>query len=138
MLLRLVSYTPLAVPLILALVEDKVSTAPDDVQDVLSVGERKAAAAMLLYLDILAKRGERDAVAEEDVERIYAILRRLWEESQTLSAPVIGPALQVTARVLHSMRPQRFPVVKFSYSSSNGNRLLNYHEFGLHENDVAS
>ncbi len=135
---RLVTYAPLAVPLILDLIEDNVSTAPDAVKDVLGRDEKQVAESMLLPLGHLATHGDRDAISEEDVEQLYGLLVRLWNESETLAAPVIGTSLQVTARVLHTMRPRRFPAVKFGFTGQNGNRLLNYQEFGLSKNNEVS
>jgi hypothetical protein len=68
-------------------------------------------------------------VDEETISRLHALLQHLYDESKKEER--IGVALQLTARALHALRPERFPVVKFGGRRENANRLLEPEKFGL-------
>ncbi|MBB6051315.1 hypothetical protein [Armatimonas rosea] len=68
-------------------------------------------------------------IDETTIERLYSLLKRLYEESKNEER--ISSALQLTARALHALRPERFPVVKFGGRRENANRLLEPERFGL-------
>nr|WP_309686946.1 hypothetical protein [Armatimonas sp.] len=68
-------------------------------------------------------------IPEADIDRLYALLKRLYEESKTLEE--IGSTLRHTARALHDLCPERFPITKIGWRQENMNRLLESEKFGL-------
>lgn len=92
--------------------------------------ERQVIEFLLMELFSLEHSPELQAqVQEETITRLYALLRRLYEESQQHER--IGSALQLTARALHALRPSRFPAVRFTGHKANPNRLVEPERFGL-------
>ncbi|WP_394794040.1 hypothetical protein [Armatimonas sp.] len=71
----------------------------------------------------------RSPIPETDIDRLYALLKRLYKESKTLEE--IGSTLRHTARALNDLCPERFPVAKIGWRKENMNRLLEPEKFGL-------
>jgi hypothetical protein len=92
--------------------------------------EQDFAESLIGEFEVLKNRPElQEQVAEETISRLHALLQRLYDESKNEER--IGVALQLTARALHALRPERFPVVKFGGRRENANRLLEPERFGL-------
>jgi hypothetical protein len=68
-------------------------------------------------------------IPDADIDRLYTLLQRLYDESKTLVE--IGYTLRHTARALHDLCPERFPVAKIGWRQENRNRLLEPEKFGL-------
>lgn len=97
----------------------------------------EVAAALLQAITFMGQtRANREAVRDEDVERLHALLVRLFRESESL--PRVGLTTFLVARTLHALRPERFPHEKFGAGGATANRLLNYLDFGLVKSDPST
>ena len=92
--------------------------------------EQTIAESFIMELFALGSAPRQAAQVEEStITLLHEHLSRLYEKSKNEER--IGVALQLTARALHALRPERFPVVKFGGRRENANRLLEPEKFGL-------
>ena len=92
--------------------------------------EQYFAESLIGEFEVLKNRPDlQEQIAEETISRLHALLKRLYDESKNEER--IGVTLQLTARALHALRPERFPVVKFGGRRENANRLLEPEKFDL-------
>lgn len=82
---------------------------------------------LLGMLENMATQANRDAVPESAIALLQETQRKLWREAQ--SRDKIGACLQYTFRVLHRLRPDRFPLPQ--HDRRDHNRVLNAADYGL-------
>ena len=75
-------------------------------------------------LDVLRQVG---SATDAEVERLYAVLQQLYDES--VGKSWTGLNLCLLANTLHALRPERFP--QHSRMGSSDNKLMNPADFGL-------
>lgn len=66
---------------------------------------------LLSLFESIGPKGDRESVPEESIERLAALMQRLWPEYKAMRERKerTSACLQYMARVLHALRPDRFP-----------------------------
>jgi hypothetical protein len=110
-----------------------LSPPPPSGEDVRGTANDVALSLLLSLQSLVRTPILRDAVRDEDVERLHRLLSRLFRDSESLER--VSMTTTVAARTLHVLRPYRFPADRFGSGGETANRLLNYRAFGLTKSD---
>ncbi len=123
---RLTELLPEAAPLLIEEFAQHANNEPETY----GTGHHKPhqlASHLLSLLEGIAPQGDRNAIPETAIERLREVQRVLWHDAQTRDK--IGSCLQYTFRVLHRLRPDRFPLPQ--HDRRDHNRVLNGSDYNL-------